>query len=257
MSRGDVLLVHGMWSTPAVWSGFSERLAAEGWTPHAPALPEHSAGADLEKLGRLGVEDYLEVLEAAVDGMSGPPLVIGHSLGGLLSLLLAARRPVRGLALLAPASPAGVLGIRPSGLWAMARPMLRWGWWRKPFRLSRETSRWSLMGRLDRAKQEPLLDSLVFESGRVLFEVGFWMLNPGGPTVLGPITAPVKIWVGAEDRICPAGPVKKIAARLDAPLTLLEGRSHWLQDEEGWESLLASIAAWGAGLPEVVEERAS
>ena len=49
-----------------------------------------------------------------------PAVLVGHSLGGLLAQMLAARHPVRALVLLAPAAPAGILPSTPEETQAAA-----------------------------------------------------------------------------------------------------------------------------------------
>ena len=53
--------------------------------------------------------DYAADLEDELRGLAEPPILIGHSMGGLLAQMLAARMNVRALVLLAPSAPWGVL----------------------------------------------------------------------------------------------------------------------------------------------------
>ena len=43
-----------------------------------------------------------------IAGLDAPPILVGHSMGGLLAQMLAARRDVAALILLAPSAPWGV-----------------------------------------------------------------------------------------------------------------------------------------------------
>ena len=87
-----LLLLHGLGATGDVWSRW-EPLLAGRWI--APDLPGHGGSAPLPAY-------TFEALAAAVAGLipaETPTVVAGHSLGGVVALALAARRPdaVRGV----------------------------------------------------------------------------------------------------------------------------------------------------------------
>lgn len=99
-----VLLLHG-------WTGYTGRLAAlgrsladAGFTVRLPRLPGHGTNVtDFLESGardwlRKALDEYLELRER-----KGVVYVAGASMGGVLSLLLAAKFPVPRIALLAPA----------------------------------------------------------------------------------------------------------------------------------------------------------
>lgn len=102
-----LVLVHGLAGAHINWMAVAPRLA-EGYRVLAP---------DLVGFGRTPlagreatVETNLEVLTRFVDEIAGgPALVVGHSMGGLLTLLLAASRPdlVKAAVLVSAASPPG------------------------------------------------------------------------------------------------------------------------------------------------------
>ncbi|HEX5533174.1 MAG TPA: alpha/beta fold hydrolase [Actinomycetales bacterium] len=103
-----IVLVHGLSGSYANWLAVAPRLASTGRRVLALDLPGHGltrpAGHDttLPGLGRL--------LERFVDEVAGGRAVlVGNSLGGLLSAQLSARRPdaVESLVLIAPALPLG------------------------------------------------------------------------------------------------------------------------------------------------------
>jgi len=81
--------------------------AAElGLAAHAPLLPGH--GTHARDLARTGFEDWYAAAAAALTDLTeaGPAVVVGQSMGAVISLYLAARLPqlVCGLALSAPAT---------------------------------------------------------------------------------------------------------------------------------------------------------
>ena len=68
------------------------------------------AGATPPKeLGRTSLLDYAADLEKLIAGLDDKPVLVGHSMGGLLAQMLAARGLARACVLLAPSAPWGVL----------------------------------------------------------------------------------------------------------------------------------------------------
>jgi pimeloyl-ACP methyl ester carboxylesterase len=105
-----IVFIHGMWATPATFSGIRRRLEAAGYTTHAPALPFHDrdpAAPPPPDLGALGLEDYIAFLAAEIGRLPGPVIVAGHSLGGFLAQAVAARTGAAGLMLFTPRGDRG------------------------------------------------------------------------------------------------------------------------------------------------------
>lgn len=65
-------------------------------------------------LGTTSLWDYPEFLEHEIQTLNVKPIIVGHSMGGLLDQILGAREPAKALVLLTPASPAGIMALKPS-----------------------------------------------------------------------------------------------------------------------------------------------
>lgn len=103
--RRPLLFVHGELAGSWVWHRYQEYFAGRGWETHAVNLRGHywSEIADLEAVR---FDDYLEDVAAARRRLGGEVVLVGHDLGALLALKLAALEPVMGLVLVGPALPA-------------------------------------------------------------------------------------------------------------------------------------------------------
>jgi len=89
-----VVLVHGFTGTPYEMRYLGERLADAGFTVHGLRLPGH--GTRVEDLDQTRWTDWAAGVEEAYDTLRllcSQVAVVGQSLGGLLSLHLASRRP--------------------------------------------------------------------------------------------------------------------------------------------------------------------
>jgi carboxylesterase len=96
------LLVHGFPGTPAEMRPLAQALHDRGWTTRAILLP--GFGPELDTIAERRVEDWIAAVRAALNALRRDHphvLLIGHSLGGALSLAAADARP-DALILLAP-----------------------------------------------------------------------------------------------------------------------------------------------------------
>ena len=101
--RGAVLLVHGFGGTPAEMRGIGERLNAAGWAVHAPLLP--GFGADFAALSRTTHMEWIATVRDAHDALRREhrhTLLLGFSMGGAISISVAAATPPDGLILINP-----------------------------------------------------------------------------------------------------------------------------------------------------------
>lgn len=91
MSSPPILLLHGMFSTPKLLAGWVSLLESAGYRVHAPAYPGHDP-VDMAVLSRVTLSDYIAAALAAYDELDETPIVIGHSIGGLVAQHVAAAR---------------------------------------------------------------------------------------------------------------------------------------------------------------------
>src|SRR5215813_7410343 len=92
-----VVFVHGAFCGGWAFDAFREPFEAAGFETHAPNLPHHERGADLEALSQIGLKEYSEAIATYALELRAPPVLVGHSLGGLVVQLAAAKIPVTGL----------------------------------------------------------------------------------------------------------------------------------------------------------------
>ena len=88
------LLIHGFCGTPPEVRDLGEHLAAAGFRVHGALLAGH--GSTPEDLERTGWRDWLESAQAQLDALKKECRFVfcaGQSMGGTLSLALAARNP--------------------------------------------------------------------------------------------------------------------------------------------------------------------
>ncbi|WP_028066970.1 alpha/beta hydrolase [Solirubrobacter soli] len=88
-----IVLVHGFWVTPRSWEHWIERYEAKGLRVIAPAYPGlevevEALNADPTPIERVTVPAIIEQLETIVSELESPPIIIGHSAGGVFTQIL-------------------------------------------------------------------------------------------------------------------------------------------------------------------------
>ncbi|MFO7767771.1 MAG: alpha/beta hydrolase [bacterium] len=246
-----LFMIHGMWGTPSVWENWSGWFSDRGWRCMTPALRYHDMHPEEEpdpRLGQVGLTDYVRDLEQEIRALPERPVVMGHSMGGLLAQKLAARGLARRAVLLTPAAPAGIMALR----WSVVRSFLsyfaRWGFWKKPHRITFAEASYSSLFLLDEQEQRRVYETFVYESGRAIFETGLWLLDRRRAAAVpeGPLPCPALVVAAGRDRIVPAPVVRKTAERYGESARYLElpHHAHWVHGEEGWQDICARVAAW-------------
>jgi pimeloyl-ACP methyl ester carboxylesterase len=117
-TQAAILFVHGANCRASVWLRLMDALRRRGIQSAAVDLRGHGRSGGKDELQRAGIEDYVEDVLRALDVLPETTVLTGHSMGGLITQLVAERRSLAGLALVA-SSPAG--GMRNDGLRMFAR----------------------------------------------------------------------------------------------------------------------------------------
>ena len=247
-----IVPIHGMWCTGANFSRLVEGLKTRGHACHVPTLPAHEVGVAHPEVGNKSLREYLSFLEDYVrqQNFAEAPILLGHSMGGLLAQQLAARIQPFALVLLTTAAPAGIFGLRASNLVSFTGVVARWGWWRRPQKLSRRGYVHRAYNRVPAAKHDTLYQGMVEESGRAVFEIGFWFADRSRAAAVdaGAVRCPVYLVSSGEDRLTPAAVVRKVAALYPrASLRHYPDRGHWVLDDDDTDEMTTEIANWLQG----------
>jgi pimeloyl-ACP methyl ester carboxylesterase len=104
-----ILFVHGMWHAAWCWEPyFLPYFAQHGFKSHALSLRGHGTSDGREQLRWTSLSDYVADLVQVIDQLDSPPILVGHSMGGMIvqKYLETHQAPVA--VLLASAPPQGL-----------------------------------------------------------------------------------------------------------------------------------------------------
>lgn len=249
--RPAVMLVHGMWSRPPVWDNFRAYFEDRGYRVIVPTLRHHTiepGDTPHPELGTTSLADYVSDIVIEIGRLRRKPLIIGHSMGGLIAQMLAARNLARAAVCLASAHCAGYVTFDRGPILLFRDHVVSGRFWRKAHLPSFDAMRVGALNGMPPARQEEIYATLIPESGRAFFEIGYWFFDRRRTTWINPdhIACPMLMLTGMEDRLTPLDFTRRMAegygerARLEA----LKGHAHWLPSEPGWERIAERAAAF-------------
>jgi len=252
----SVVFIHGAFMSAESWDPWKQRFAARGYQCVAPAWPflDHDV-EDLQRgldprFGKLGIGEIVDNYASIIRELDSPPILVGHSFGGLfVQMLLDRGLDAAGVAI-DPAPPKGVLpGM--NAVRASLPVLLAWASWERVRRMSLRSFQWGWVHTLSEADQRAAYQRhVVPTSGRLFLQA-----------LLAPLTdvtkvnyrnhlrAPLLIIAGELDRTVEAkmnlANFRKYA-RSTAVTDYREfpGRTHWIVGQPGWEEVADHALDW-------------
>ena len=259
-SRSTIVLIHGLWMTPVSWQGWKERFEGRGHQVLAPGWPGvgdrevEVIRQDPSALEGLGIKEIADHYESIVRDLDTPPIIIGHSFGGLVAQILLDRGlGVAGVGV--AASPfRGILGlpystVRVAISGGLKNPLGK----NRAVMLSPRQFHYAFTNTLGAAEAAEVYERLPIPGpARTLFQAAFANLNPHTPIKVNyknDHRAPLLLVSAGKDHIIPAATSKaacKLQSKSTAKTELVEypNRSHYIVGEPGWEEVADRAIDW-------------
>lgn len=250
-TKAPVLCLPGLFAGAWVFERLLPRLAERGYPASAISYRGHPPLPELPDMGRQSLADFVDDAAAAARELDRP-IVIGHSLGGLVAQLLAARNLVRAVVLVSPGPPRGISVLSPPILVRMASylPALLFS---RPFLASAAHLDALVLNRVPPAERGAIRDRFVPDSGRAAREIALGTFNVPASSVRVPMLV-----VGAEhDHFIPVGVSRRVAMKYHAAFHVAQGHGHFLFAEPGCESEMRVMLDWIDALPLSIRDVAS
>lgn len=251
MPAPPILLIHGAWLTPAIWQPWRARYEAAGHTTLAPAWPLLD---EPKQLGGLTLRRIVEHYAAIIAGLPKPPVIIGHSYGGLVTQMLLERGlGAAGVSL----DPGPAAGIKPGPkAFRAALPVfLAWAGWSRALRMSYASFARDFANALPEAQRRAAYDRHIVQApGRIYYQS---VLGIGSGIDWKKDRPPLLLVSGDQDRTVEPGMVRQAVQRYAASPAVTDfvsfpGRGHFLIAEPGWEAVADHVLGWAmahAGAP--------
>jgi non-heme chloroperoxidase len=237
-SRAPLLFVHGYFATAWVFDQFVQYFSDRGHPCIAVNLRGRAGSKPGTDVGAASMEEFIDDASRAARALERP-VVIGHSMGGLVAQKLAERGVARAMVLMSPAPPRGITVFTFELLrrqWRYLPAILR----SRPV-VARESDFTPLvLNHIPRDRQRDVFAQFVPDSGRAGREMLMGSIRVDERNV----KCPVLTIASEDDHFIPLATVRRVARKYGSPLYVAEGHGHLLMQEPGWEETAAAIAAW-------------
>lgn len=244
-------MVHGMWGGSWCWDNYIKFFSEKEYDCIPVTLRHHHLKPDHKppvELGATSILDYVNDTARLIEKLDHLPVLIGHSMGGLIGQILASHGLVDKLILLAPAPPRRVNALYFSVVKSFLPLLIRGKFWKKPQKISYDNAEYAVFNQVPPECRREIYDKFVYESGKAAFQTGLWWLDAERTTQVdeNQVECPVLIVTGTEDRMVPPAVERKIAEKYKKVSTYMEFKhhAHWLVGEPGWEMIAGEIERW-------------
>jgi len=238
--RSPLILVHGLWSGSWCWSDWATRFSNLGWECWAVNLRGRVGDNPQRTVARLTFDQCVEDLKEVIRAAGPSPVLLGHSLGGVMAMEAAEDENVSALILVSPPLP----GNEPTSAGRVLQllrlkyfllVLLRW-----PIRIKEDDFSLHWLASLPRDQHGEALKGLVPESSYLVERLCKTHVSSESALV----RCPAFVVAGTDDRVMPVEAVRQRARTLGAEFKEYSGHGHWMIAEEGWEKVVNDVHRW-------------
>jgi len=261
-SAPPIVFIHGAWVTATTWDEWARHFEARGYECHAPAWPGKDRPVeeirrDPSPLAGLGIAAIADHYERIARALPTPPILIGHSYGGLIVQLLLDRGVGAAGVAIDSAPPKGVFAFEPAALRSLGRILLVPFAWRRVVRWRFWEFRYAFVHTLPvRVQREAYERYVVPETGRIFFESALAPFMPRSPLRVDfrrAGRAPLLLIAGARDHVVPAVINRRNFAKYGRSASRTDFREfpervHWIVAQEGWQEVADHVVGWLAAV---------
>lgn len=246
-----ILFIHGMFMNPKSWSGWVNYFSQRGYTVYAPAWPYHEGEPEVlrnnidAQLGNLNLQRVVSVFESYVNNLKIKPVIIGHSMGALVTQILINKDMGSAGICIDSAPPKGVLSFK----WSFIKsnlPAINPLKGNAPAIMSRKHYQYAFCNTMSREDSDKIYNEYVIPESR---NVPRSSTGKAGYINFKKPHAPLLFIAGEKDNIIPASLNKLNAKKYKknsgiTDFKMFEGRTHIICNQPGWEQVAEYIAMW-------------
>ena len=247
----SIVLIHGNFVNETTWTEWKKHFEQKGYKVYTPPNPGHAGvPSELRKnahpdLTKTGFIDVVNNIIKLIDTLPEKPLVIGHSMAGMVVLKLVELGKAAAGVNIDGAPPKNV--FPPFQTLKTVLPAFGFFSFKKYFMGSRKWYDYAFFNTIADAEKEKAYENFaVPESYKVSRQL---VLNPYSNIDFKKPHEPLLFIGGGSDNIFPPTLTKNIAGKYKdgnsrVDLKIFDGKSHFLCGEKGWENIADYILEW-------------
>ncbi len=253
-----VVFVHGLWLHATSWNPWLELFRAAGYAPIAPSWPGEAATVqetrdNADQVANFGIDDITNHVADVIASLSSPPIIIGHSFGGLIAEKLLGQD--KGIAAIA-IDPAQIKGVLPlplaqlkAALPALGNPTNL----HKAVSLTKKEFRFGFGNAVPEEESDTLFEKWAIPSpAKPLFQAAvanFSLHSEAKVNTANDKRGPLLLISGTADHTVPDVTTRSTLKQYRhstavTELKQFEGRGHSLVIDHGWKDVADSVLAW-------------
>jgi len=238
-----ILFVHGMSHAAWCWAEhFLPYFARHGYVSHALSLRGHGGSDGRERLRWTSLDEYVSDVAQVAGQMERPPVLVGHSMGGMIVQKYLESHVAPAAVLLASAPPQGV--IQATLRVARRHPLV--------FMKANLTMSMFPMVSVPQLAQEALFsadmpkDKVMSYSSRLQDESYRAYLDMMGLSLPRPeqVRTPILVMGAADDHLISPSEVEATARAYHTQAEAFPDMAHDMMLEAGWQKVADRILAW-------------
>jgi non-heme chloroperoxidase len=237
-----LLFIHGAYAAAWCWDEhFLSWFAGRGYASYAVSLSGHGGSPGRDRLDSFGIDHYVRDVAAVAEQLPAPPVLVGHSMGGMVAQKYLESFDAAGVVLLSSVPPQGLwaaalgLAFQKPGLMNDLNRLLGGG------RVALDTLRQAMfaqpVAQADLARWYRLMQP---ESHRAIWDMTLFNL----PLKSRMRPAPMLVLGAEHDHLIPASQVEMTARHYGREAGIFHGMGHGLMLECDWERVADRILDW-------------
>src|SRR5689334_5632256 len=253
-----VLFIHGLWLHASSWNPWIDLFRDAGYDPQAPGWPGdgdtvEASRANPDAIGDHGIDDVVTHFAAVIERLPAPPILIGHSFGGMIAQKLLGRDLGRAAIAIDAAQIKGVLPVPLSALRATLPVFKNPANRHRAVSLTAEQFRFAFANAVSEEESLALYERWTIPApGKPLFEAAAANFDPHSPAKVdtaNEVRGPLLLITGGKDHTVPESVTRatlKQYRHSDAVTDLIDfpDRAHSLTIDSGWRDVADAVLAW-------------
>lgn len=265
MKRTPVVFIHGLWLHSTSWRNWIERFRKAGYEPLAPEWPGVpgtvlATRRDPQNQVGVGLAEIAAAHADVIRGLDTPPVLIGHSVGGLIAQQLLGEGLAAAAVAICPGQIKGVKAIGPAQLKSTYAILRNPANAKRAVSLNQAQFRYGFANTVSRKESEDLFAAWTIpSSARPLFQLALGNLTRNSPAEVATgnqSRGPLLLLSAKQDHTVPdvltRATLKRYRnSRATTDYRCFEDRGHSLTVDSGWPEIAESALLWlaDAGFP--------